>query len=297
MVTTKSSARYTPYALRSFFRNTHLEAADQFFLIDNDGDFPDQSLLEFPACRLLRNTAPLSFSANANQIIERCLAERAELYFLNNDVIFSPRWNLPLSVSRPSILSPLCNREVQYVSSVVVASTSHISNMFICNPLMNLEEYTGNEAAFDAIAESHRKSAAGFLQVYVLPFFCVKIPLSILEAVGRFDESFGLGGGEDFDYCLRCYLADFSVEYALASYNLHFQGKSSWAGTETAAERADREGRFRTRFLEKWGAALHDLILKEDASALDPARGHDSEGRLKDAIEKLMGSNRPAIKI
>ena len=270
MVSTANSLSYTLPALESFFRSTPLAPEDHFFLIDNDGSFTTDSA-RFPCCEVLRNPAPLGFAANGNQLLERCRERGADLFFLNNDVIFTKEWLTPLLNPDPRILSPLCNREVQYASSVMVMKTSHVASLFVCNVGMTLADYTGNEAALEAIAEANRRQVSGFLRVYVLPFFCVKIPYCVQQAVGRFDESFGTGGGEDYDYCLRAYLAGFEVGYALGSFNLHFGGKSTWAVADAAEEQLAREAQFRAVFREKWGPELHDMILREDGGVA-PAR-------------------------
>jgi GT2 family glycosyltransferase len=291
MVSTSSSVEYTVHAVRSFFQNTALAANDLFFLIDNDASFDPALLAALPDCRYLCNASPLSFAQNVNQMIERCRRQPADLYFLNNDVIFTPGWLEPLRVDRPSILSPLCNREVQYASSVVIAKTSHVANVFLLKVSMELSDYLGNEAALNAVAEAHRRTIGGYLKVYVHPFYCVKIPYPILEAVGRFDERFGAGGGEDFDYCLRTYLAGFSVEYALGSFNLHFGGKSSWSGAESGEEQQSRVERYHRTFLEKWGRQLYELILKEDIRILQEAeslKAQDAAGDLRSAIVHML---------
>ncbi len=298
MVSTAASTQYTSHALSSFFRTTTFRAGDSFVLIDNDG-----SLGPLPApypVEIRKNPAPLSFAANANSLIERALAQGADLYFLNNDVIFTNGWLPPLEADVPAILSPMCNREIQYASSVVVAKTSHVSSVFLCPMTMSLEEYLGNEAALEAIAEAHRKTVGGSLRVYVLPFFCVKIPLVILRALGKFDESFGRGGGEDFDYCLRAYLAGFEVRYAVSSFNLHFGGKSSWSGAETGGEQQEREEKFRNVFREKWGDPLFDLILREDSRILTEAEEllrEDQSGNLRSVVESLKGAREITIRL
>ncbi|RMG44187.1 MAG: hypothetical protein D6719_02340, partial [Candidatus Dadabacteria bacterium] len=203
MVTTASSAQYTPLALESFFKNTCLDRRDLFFLIDNDGSLDPAVIEPYEHVNLIVNPEPLSFSANANIVVEAADRYLADLYFLNNDVIFSRDWLSPLQDPRPRILSPLSNREIQYT----------LEDMKL-HMVMPLEHYLGKEETFDKIAEIHKTNYQGYLQVICLPFFAIKIPLEVIKAVGFFDENFGKGGGEDYDYCLRAYLAGYSVAYA-----------------------------------------------------------------------------------
>jgi GT2 family glycosyltransferase len=102
-------------------------------------------------------------------------------------------------------------------------------------------------------------------------FFAVKIPYSVYSKVGNLDESFGAGGGEDRDYCIRCYQAGFELRYALNSYILHFQGKSTWRGAETSEQTAARNRFYTGRFRDKWGTALFDVACLNDLSKVPAA--------------------------
>lgn len=272
MVHTLASAAYTRPALDSFFAHTELDPErDQFLLLDNDASLTQEqlpSVIQSTPLQIHVNESPLSFAANCNQVAELALSKGADLYFLNNDIIFTPNWAGPLDVDTNDILTPLSNREVQYAASVMVTKTQHVANIFLTKMSMTLEEYWGNEKALEYMASVNTASQpylaeASYLRVYVLPFFAVKIPHSVLSAVGRFDESFGIGGGEDFDYCLRAYLSGFEVKYALGSYLLHFGGRSTWATLDGESEQ-QRVEIFNSVFKDKWGEALYQLILKED---------------------------------
>ena len=293
MVTTSGSAAYTPHALRSFFAHTPLQADDRFFLIDNDNCCDAATTAGYPRCELVRNDAPRGFAENANWAWRHAVEAGADLYFLNNDIVLTPGWLEPLLNPAAGITTPLSNREVQYAASVQVIKTQHISELFCCSMTMSLDEFVGHEASLEAIAATHRKTSSGLLPVLALPYFCVKLPLEAMRAVGEFDESFGRGGGEDYDYSLRAHLAGIPVNYSLGSFVLHFGGKSSWSGVETGEQQRAREHHFRGVFLQKWGERLHNLILKEDASVLagDSAlQALQQRGDLRELVRTLMGS-------
>src|SRR5579883_3065079 len=98
--------------------------------------------------------------------------------------------------------------------------------------------------------------------------------------------------GEDFDYCLRCHLAGFRVQFALDSYFLHFQGKSSWRGPESLEQRASRELAWTRVFRDKWGGRLLELVCrrKEDAVQGNGAlHGQLARGDFLSVIEQLLG--------
>lgn len=297
MVTTSRSHPYTHAALASFFRWTTLQEKDRFFLIDNNGDFKPQN--QYPIDRI-SNPQPLGFSANANQAIGYALENRADLLFLNNDLIFAKNWLEPLVSVTDSIVSPLCNRDVHYANSTVIPKTSHVAHTFSLRTVMELRDYIGNEACFDAIVEAHQRGTDGHYATLNVPFFCIRIPYRILSAVGRFDEAFGNGGGEDYDYALRTYLAGYQVQVALRSFVLHFQGRSSWAGGESQAEQLKREEQFFKRFIDKWGQDLFELILREKVDILKKAPPIQEQNRaesLRQVVVALKGALSPQIKI
>src|SRR5262249_2209419 len=140
MVTTAASADYTPYALKTFFQNTPMKSKDQFFLIDNDGGW--QGGGDFPAAvSILRNESPRGFAANVNQVLRIAAGEKADLYFLNNDLIFTPRWIEPLMVDQAAVISPLSNARAEY----------KVGN-FVCKRFLDLKDYLGHESAVKEIA-------------------------------------------------------------------------------------------------------------------------------------------------
>lgn len=259
MVTTRHSGTYTDYALSSFVEHTALAPDDEFILIDNDNSYG-----EVPAdCRdrikVKVNESPRSFAGNVNQILDLAGAQKANVVFLNNDLIFSRGWFEPLKAEGPFLLSPLSNAEVPYTEG-----------NFQCKLGLDLEDYAGKEHLFREIVRRHKNRAHGYMKMLSYPFFAVKIPCSVYSNVGLLDESFGVGGGEDRDYAIRCYLAGCELRFAVKSYILHFQGKSTWRGPETREETAARDRKATARFKEKWGDTLFDVMVMKDLSKLTP---------------------------
>ncbi len=253
MITTKRSDAYTDHALRSFFATTRLDPEDRFILIDNDHSFENYRLTQAKQVELQSNSAPLGFAENVNQVLRLSSAAKADLFILNNDMIFSRDWIVPLLCQEPFIIAPLSNREVRYDTDFFSTQIS-----------MDLAQYVGHEAAFDKLVQAHRFKFNGYLGVLVLPFFCVKIPWVIQNRLGCLDPAFGQGGGEDYDYCLRAYLAGYEIKYAMQSYLLHFGAKSFSLGGEDKAAQAERELKFASVFLEKWGERLTHLVFSND---------------------------------
>ena len=253
MVTTAASRHYTPLALRSFFTHTPLSEDDRFILIDNDADFELPADVPVDRITLVRPDAPQGFAANGNLLLREARARGADLFFMNNDLVFTRGWLEPLLVDRAALLSPMSNAQV-----------TGTAGGFALQPFMDLADYTGNEAAVEAIAGRLRASSQGYRMTPSVAFFCIRIPQAVYEAVGGFDERFGKGGGEDRDYAARAWMAGIPQEFALQSFVLHFQGKSTWRGVETPEQQKTRDAQYTQAFQQKWGPALTYAFLGGD---------------------------------
>jgi GT2 family glycosyltransferase len=253
MMTTSASRHYTPVALRSFFTHTLLDSGDRFILIDNDGDFVLPDDVPAASIAVVRPGKPQGFAKNANFLLAEARAHRADLFLLNNDLVFTSGWLEPLAVNRRALLSPLSN-----------AQLSRTAGAFTTRPAMDLEDYAGHEAALEAIAQQTRTQLTGYRTAASVAFFCIKIPRVVYEAVGDFDEQFGKAGGEDRDYGVRAWIAGMPQQYALQSYVLHFQGRSTWRGAETPEQQRRRDAQYTQAFQQKWGPALSYAFLRGD---------------------------------
>lgn len=269
MISTRASQEYTAHAFRTFMQHTPFVISDRFVMIDNDGDLQWDAPSSDERFTLVQNPAPESFAANANKIMAVAENEGADLYLLNNDLIFTNGWLEGLWLDTPQILSPLSNREVQYKSG-----------SYQWRNHLTLAEYLGRERELSEVVEQHRNTVRGYRSVLSLPFFCVKIPVAVFKSVGRFDERFGIGGGEDNDYCLRAWQAGFQVKYANNSFVLHFSGRSTWAGAESREATAQRVLTYRSAFEAKWGRSLTELLIDENNAVLR------SDPRIADAVQR-----------
>jgi GT2 family glycosyltransferase len=288
MVTTRHSDAYTGYALESFFGTTPLAPDDRFVLIDNDGTYVPPPGPRWARVTRIVNRAPLGFAANVNQVMRIARERGADLFFLNNDLIFTPGWLEPLRVREATLLSPVSNFQFPYRCGD-----------WDCGRCLDLADYLGHQDDLREIARAHQARAGGYQHVLKVPFFCIKIPYAIQEAVGYLDEDFGRGGGEDDDYCLRCHLAGFSVAFALGSYLLHFVGKSTWRGAESPDESRHRERRYLTALRAKWGDPLAEAMVlgRKDKLLALPGVGAalaatDFEAAVKQAL-RMEGSLTP----
>ena len=269
MITTSRSREYTPVALKSFFDRTPFNPGDRFILIDNDGDFALPADVPADRVTVVRHSEPQGFASNANLLLAEAKTQGADLFLLNNDLVFTTGWLEPLLADRRALLSPMSNAEV-----------AHAAGALRTQPAMDLGEYIGREADLEAIARKHRGTHSGYKTAATVPFFCIKIARAVYETVGEFDERFGKGGAEDRDYTIRAWIAGIPLEYALESYVLHFQGRSTWRGGETRDEQRQRDAHYLEAFQTKWGAALTQAFVRGDWSVFE------SNAKLADQIAK-----------
>jgi GT2 family glycosyltransferase len=273
MVSTAPSLHYTELALSSLLTHTSLIPDDTVILIDNDGSAADLAISRDPRITRIVPHQPRGFAANGNALIGEALRLRRDLVFLNNDLLFSPNWLESLLSCGDAIAIPATNREFQYALAIVKPGEDRTTSVFTLSPRMTIADVENHLHGFQALAEFHTKQNILLRVMLVLPFSCVRIPIAIAQEVGGFDESFGKGGGEDYDYCLRAIMAGFPILLAGTSLILHFGGRSTW-GVENAGEIQAREDLFRSRFREKWGETLYKMIfLEQDMTSTDPELG------------------------
>tara|TARA_B110000438_G_scaffold296988_1_gene342580 strand:+ start:1526 stop:2380 length:855 start_codon:yes stop_codon:yes gene_type:complete len=252
MVTLKASHDYTNYAIDSFFKNTKLNDDDDFLLIDNDQNKLDK-ISNYKKIDIIKNKLPMSFAQNVNQAINFALKKKKNLFFLNNDIIFTEGWIEALNENSNNVLIPVSNQMFSYESSC--------GNLKL-KPTMSLKDFNENYLLLNEIVRKHKKKyqlqqkAQGLL----MPFFCFKIPYKILNEVGYFDEIF-IHGGEDVDYRVRCAKKGYDTYFILDSYLLHFHGKSSWDGAETDEQIKDRGELYTEAFSKKWGKEMTQIFI------------------------------------
>lgn len=254
MVTTSRSHAYTGPALASFFRTTPLGPDDRVYLIDNDGDYAGTETRE--QFTVVVNAKPASFAHNVNRALAIARERGADLVFLNNDVVFARDWFAPLAAIDDAILIPACNQLFGYRTA---------DGRLALEASMDWDAFGGQYELLESLAAYHRAkfTEGAYGEGVRMPFYCFRLPARIYTRIGDFDERFGTAGAEDVDYRIRCLAHGFDVRYALASYVLHFHGKSTWRGGEQRAEVARRERGYRAAFRDKWGDDLAAVFLAE----------------------------------
>lgn len=206
MISTAQSLSYTTPAIESFLQFTTLHEDDVIVVIDNDDSAADLPALHHPQIHRLVPPYPQGFAENANVLVAKALSLGKDLILLNNDLIFSPHWSEILAECGDTIAIPATNREVRYALAVAMPQEDAEPQLFSLTMTMEQHALAGRYYAFQAIAEFHAARKLPHRPMLILPFACVRIPRRIMETIGGFDPSFGRGGAEDYDYCLRAHL-------------------------------------------------------------------------------------------
>lgn len=242
MITTEKSNQYTSVAIDSFLKSTRLDKNDEFVLIDNDNEGI------YTTVDVIRNESPKSFAKNCNDAIKQ--ANGKNFVLLSNDVVFTPDWNRPLEHYSNAIFLPSCNQTHLYTSGALQLQST-----------MQLHEYAGRFNELANIARTHKTQNNRYFEQMLMPFYVFRLPRNVYDQIGLFDEGFGIGGGEDVDYRIRAIAKDVPVKYSPHCYLLHFQGKSTWDGSEARRDTSERNRKYFSEFVKKWGEDLANLCL------------------------------------
>lgn len=243
MIISKSSRDYTDIAVSSFLQYTTLTKNDQFVIISNDDlEFKYNGFIYY-------NQTPQSFSKNCNTILD--LANERNVFILSNDIVFTKNWNLPLQQYNNLILIPSCNQTHLY----------QYGNLNLM-PSMTISDFGNQLIELNQIVSIHRsQNKSLFFERNLMAFYAFMLPSNVYKKIGYFDESFGIGGGEDVDYRLRAIDQDIPVKYSSQSYLLHFAGKSTWDGPELQQQIQERNQKYFGKFVQKYGLDLANFCL------------------------------------
>jgi GT2 family glycosyltransferase len=81
--------------------------------------------------------------------------------------------------------------------------------------------WDGPPDVYNEILESSPLNGRVEYQKRMIAFFCVMMRRSLVKEIGYLDERFGMGFGDDDDYCKRVLYANFKIAIALDTYIYH----------------------------------------------------------------------------
>ena len=246
MTTSANSSFYTQWALKTLLKHTSLTNNDTIYLIDNDNCYTE---IVDSRIQIIKNNYPLSFAQNVNKLISMALYDDKDLIFLSNDLLLTKGWLEPLEEIEDAISISSCNQTHHY---------NHNGLDLISN--VDWEDYNHRYTTLCDIAQYHTSHNSGYFERLLMPFYMFRLPKSVYLKLGHMDTKF-INGGEDIDYRLRALINDIDVKYAAKSYVLHFNGKSTWRGTEEITKTKEREQNYKTNFINKWNEDLYKLMF------------------------------------
>lgn len=174
--------------------------------------FADLEQRSLPNVMLLRNATNQGFTGTANRGMGLSLAD---VVLLNSDTVVTDGWLDALARCATS-------------SARIGTATPFSNNAEICSFPRFCQD---NDAPDDAGAEAVRAALvrAAVPSYPSLPTgvgFCMYIRREVIDAVGVFDPVFGLGYGEENDFCMRALRAGYHSVLCDDAFVLHLGGRS-----------------------------------------------------------------------
>lgn len=149
----------------------------------------EEELQKHDLVKLVRNYRNLGFVKAVNQGLSLCTAPYVVL--LNNDTEVTKNW-------LEKLYQP-------FMENPKIAAVGPVTNAEGC--------WQGNHPVKDSWMLCS--------QTTMLAFFCVMLKKEAIERVGLLDEQFGVGLGDDDDYCRRLHLSGYRIALAEQCYIYH----------------------------------------------------------------------------
>lgn len=203
---------FTKACIDSIVRNTE---DYEIILVDNGSDKREMCKL-YNKYYSMDNLTVFSFDKNegfpkaVNIGIEISSGEYVCL--LNNDVVVTPNWWKIIKshfdrVNFSGIVSP-CTNECAGIQRISV-------NRYL------------NQNELDQVAiKFYEENKGKYEIVNAVIGFCMFIGRDVIDSIGLFDESFGLGNSEDIDFCLRANDIGYEILIARDCFVHHYGSKT-----------------------------------------------------------------------
>jgi GT2 family glycosyltransferase/glycosyltransferase involved in cell wall biosynthesis len=224
----------------------------QVTILDDGSDaFVQEKLVRWQASgrlakRVLRNEQALGFVQNSNRGFRETTADMVVL--LNSDTVVTPEW-----------LEGLLEAALQ---DEKIACVMPMSNQ--CS-LHSLEIPMGWNI-FQYAASLRKRVKENLFDAVTVGGFCLLIRREALEDVGLYDEAFGMGYGEESDWCMRARSKGWIVA-GLSNTFVYHRGKATFKDYK---EKTFKETNYKL-FMSRWSKPYSEAIAayqKTDALAL-----------------------------
>jgi len=264
--------------LESVAAKTDLERHRVILVIDGPQEEAVESIVrDFAAAHatavtVLRNEQRLGFTGSVNRGMS---ASRSDVVLLNSDTVVTPRW-----------LEKLI--DAAYASGDTGTVTPLSNHATLCSvPRAFEENFIPSGFDIDSFAELVEKASAR--EYPLLPTgvgFCLYIRRALLDDIGLFDvEHFGLGYGEENDFCMRALAGGWLHVADDATFVYHAGSRSFGASREAQRRRARGTlSRIHPRYMATIAAFMKRDPMAPVRARIDAAvagRGASSERRLR----------------
>ncbi len=264
--------------LASIERQTDLTRHRLILVIDGPQDAEVESIVASSPHRVLRNQQRGGFVAAANLGMRE---STADVVLLNSDTVVTPRWMEKLI-------------DVAYSSGDIGTVTPLSNHATICSVPRGFEENllpAGFDAAsFAALVE--KASDRSYPRIPTGVGVCLYIRRAVLDDVGFFDAAqFGLGYGEENDFCLRA-LARGWLHAADDATFIYHAGHRSFRSSRQRLQRQARAtlGRLHPRYMATIAAFMRDDPLEAVRARIRSALGeHDAAPSRRRVVHLVHG--------
>lgn len=207
---TWNQVTFTQLCIESVYKHT----PEPFELIVVDNGSTDETVTyleklasEHENVKLVLNPSNRGYAGGNNQGL--ALAKGETIVLLNNDTVVSPGW---LSALQKAL-------ERDGVGVAGPCSNSVVGPQLVSEVPYDRVTLEGMEAFTRLWAQRNRDR---FPESRRVVGFCMAIRRDVIEQIGGLDPSFGIGNLEDDDFCLRVYLAGYSIVIAMEAFVHHF---------------------------------------------------------------------------
>ncbi|MGQ9472612.1 MAG: glycosyltransferase family 2 protein [Candidatus Caldatribacteriaceae bacterium] len=210
IILTLNNLGYTQKCLESIYRYTPQDY--EIIVVDNGSvDGTIEFLRNQPNVKLIQNDDNLGFALGNNRgLLE---ARGNYIVFLNNDVVVTEGWLTRLiscaeSDPRVGIVGPRSN---------YVAGHQMVQNVPYGEDMKRMQEFAKEWSQNRMKQWEYTNRVIGF---------CMLVKREVVDKIGGFDPTFGLGNFEDDDFCIRAQIAGFRIKVAHDVFIHHFGSRT-----------------------------------------------------------------------